>query len=74
MYQATGGLAVFENGEIITALLFNKLNFKIVVDAKVELKHLVHMPAKLVTLQWRYNTQQTGIVEKIIGQVFDVEL
>jgi len=73
MYQATGRLAVFEYGEIILTLLFDQLNFKVVIVAEIESQKLVQVPAKLVALQRGYNAHETGVFEKIVRQVVDVQ-
>jgi hypothetical protein len=73
MYQAAVGLTIFVDPEIIMTLFFEKLNFYIIVNAKVEAKYIIEKPAELVIFYRGNNTEKMGFFKKIIGEVFEVE-
>ena len=67
-----GGLAVFEDGEIIVPGFLIELYLDLVVDPEIVAQQLIELPAELVVLYRRHNAQQAGIVKEVICEIVEV--
>jgi len=73
MIKGPQGKLILKYGEEIIPAFFSQPDFNIMVHAKIHSQQIIELPAKLVILQGRYNTQQSGLFKEGLCQVLVIQ-